>query len=118
MAKSERGKSKGKGKGKKAPDRLAKRAEEKTRLRKQMAALTARVTALEERVTALESTPAADPLLDIPGIGPRYANRLHAAGIQGVTDLGAADPVALAEQTGIPAKVIRGWIDATAASGQ
>ena len=94
-----------------------KRTKPKTSLRDQLAALMARVEALEARVeefcTAPDPAPqsAGDPLTAIPGIGPKYAERLRAAGIASVTDLIEADPETLAEQTGIPRKTIQGWID-------
>lgn len=47
----------------------------------------------------------------INGIGPAYAKRLGEAGVESVAELSAADADALAEETGISAKRISGWID-------
>lgn len=107
---------------KEARARREKRAEKKTSLRDEIAALTARVEALEARVEGLcaapEPVPQSDaaPLTSVSGIGPKYAERLTAAGVASVTDLVEADPELLAERTGISNKTIQGWIDAVGAT--
>ncbi len=60
------------------------------------------------------SAPAAgpDPLTEIVGIGPVYAQRLQAAGILTFADLAAATPAQLAEIIGARAQLasLKGWI--------
>ena len=69
-----------------------------------------------------ESGEATDPVPEEPddgsphvesinGIGPAYAKRLGEAGVESVAELSAADADTLAEETGISAKRISGWID-------
>jgi polyhydroxyalkanoate synthase len=57
----------------------------------------------------------ATELTDVEGVGPAYAERLRAAGVGSVTDLAAADPVALAAQVDIPEGRLRDIV--AAASG-
>ena len=56
----------------------------------------------------------ADKIVDIEGIGPAYAAKLNAAGIQDTDDLFAkagikANRAKLAEETGISEKLILSW---------
>jgi predicted flap endonuclease-1-like 5' DNA nuclease len=71
---------------------------------------------------AAESAEAAGPVSEEPadgsphvesisGIGPAYAKRLEEAGVESVAELSAADADTLAEETGISAKRVSGWID-------
>lgn len=53
----------------------------------------------------------AQALTDLTGIGPAYAKRLAGAGIQSIDELGAADPQATAEATGLSEQRVRRWID-------
>ena len=61
--------------------------------------------------TSATSAPSVD-LQTIEGIGPSYAERLQAAGVDDATDLAAADAEDLAAETGIGERRIRGWIEA------
>lgn len=56
-------------------------------------------------------TASGEPVDSIKGIGPAYADRLAAAGVETVSDLAVADADELAEQTDISATRIQGWID-------
>ncbi len=49
-------------------------------------------------------------LTDVGGIGETYAERLREAGIETVADLANADPVDLAEATGVGESRIRDWV--------
>jgi len=49
------------------------------------------------------------PVIDIEGIGPEYAQRLAEAGVTTTEQLRAASAARLAAQTGIPQKTIRTW---------
>ncbi|WP_226040508.1 DUF4332 domain-containing protein [Natrinema sp. DC36] len=52
-----------------------------------------------------------EPVVEIKGIGPAYADRLAGAGVDTVGELAAADAAELAEQTDISETRIQGWID-------
>ncbi|WP_255170280.1 helix-hairpin-helix domain-containing protein [Natrononativus amylolyticus] len=52
-----------------------------------------------------------EPVNSIKGIGPAYADRLAAEGVETVSDLATADAAALAEGTDISETRIQGWID-------
>ncbi|NEU57621.1 helix-hairpin-helix domain-containing protein [Halorussus sp. MSC15.2] len=52
-----------------------------------------------------------EPLEDVKGIGPAYAQRLRDAGVADVTELANADAERLAEETGLSDKRISSWID-------
>ena len=76
----------------------------------------------ETETPAAESAEATGPVPEEPddgsphvesinGIGPAYAKRLEEAGVESVAELSAADADTLAEETGISAKRISGWID-------
>lgn len=54
---------------------------------------------------------APEPVDDIKGIGPAYADRLADADVETVADLAAADAKRLADETDISEKRIQGWID-------
>lgn len=56
--------------------------------------------------------PAPEPVTAISGIGPAYAEKLAAAGIESVDDLRDADPASAAEESGISEGRISGWIEA------
>lgn len=73
----------------------------------------------EDTATTQETTatsPATDagtdePVQEIKGIGPAYAETLGEAGIETVTDLAAADAAAVAADTDISETRIQDWID-------
>ncbi|MFC6769333.1 helix-hairpin-helix domain-containing protein [Natrinema soli] len=52
-----------------------------------------------------------EPVVEIKGIGPAYADRLAGAGIDTIGELADADAAELAEQTDISETRIQGWID-------
>ena len=52
-----------------------------------------------------------DPVDDIKGIGPAYAERLADAGVSTVPELADADAAELDDATGIGENRIQGWID-------
>ena len=52
-----------------------------------------------------------EPVNVIKGIGPAYADRLAAEGVETVADLTEADAESLSEGTDISPKRIQGWID-------
>jgi predicted flap endonuclease-1-like 5' DNA nuclease len=52
-----------------------------------------------------------DPVEEIKGIGPAYAERLGEAGVHTVSDLADADAADLGEATGLGENRVRGWID-------
>ena len=57
---------------------------------------------------------AAPDLTDVAGVGPAYADRLRAAGVETVADLAAADPVVLAGEADIPEGRLREIVAAAA----
>jgi predicted flap endonuclease-1-like 5' DNA nuclease len=58
------------------------------------------------------TTPEADDLQAISGIGPTYARRLQEAGIQTFADLAGATPSDIIQITGARGEeTVRGWID-------
>lgn len=61
---------------------------------------------------AAPSGQADEPLTAIDGIGPAYEERLQESGITSVTDLAAADPDELAEESGISSTRVARWIEA------
>jgi polyhydroxyalkanoate synthase len=73
-----------------------------------------------EEATAAE-TPGGEPVADaddddhgveiISGIGPAYAERLHAAGVESVSDLAAADPAHLAGDIDVGVERVRRWVE-------
>ncbi|WP_232701015.1 helix-hairpin-helix domain-containing protein [Halobacterium wangiae] len=52
-----------------------------------------------------------EPVTDLDGIGPAYAERLENAGVSTVAELAAADPEELAEQIDLSAKRVGRWVD-------
>ena len=52
-----------------------------------------------------------NPVEEIKGIGPAYAERLGEAGVHTVSDLADADAADLGEATGLGENRVRGWID-------
>jgi len=52
-----------------------------------------------------------EPVTEIKGIGPAYADRLAGAGVETVAELAVSDAAELADQTDISEKRIQGWID-------
>lgn len=52
-----------------------------------------------------------EALQDIKGIGPSYETTLSEAGVETVDELADADADALADDTGLSTKRIRGWIE-------
>jgi len=63
-----------------------------------------------ELESAVEETER-EPVDEIKGIGPAYADRLSGAGVETVAELAASDATELSEQTDISEKRIQGWID-------
>lgn len=61
---------------------------------------------------ATASTPT---LTEVKGIGPVYATRLAAAGVNTVDDLAARDPNELASAAEVPVARARGWIESARA---
>ena len=53
-------------------------------------------------------------LTAVPGVGPAYAERLRAAGLETASDLAAADPVELAGAADVPEGRLRDIVDAAA----
>ncbi|WP_115865632.1 helix-hairpin-helix domain-containing protein [Halorussus litoreus] len=64
-----------------------------------------------EEVAAEESESAGEPLEDVKGIGPAYAERLRSAGVADVAELATADADRLAEETDLSEKRISRWIE-------
>lgn len=73
----------------------------------------AEVDAEETDAEAEEDTPTADgneaSVESVSGIGPAYAERLEAAGVETVADLLAADPEAIAAESDLSEKRVSGW---------
>lgn len=65
----------------------------------------------DEGSTGDGSGPSDEALQDIKGIGPSYETTLSEAGVETVDELADADADALADDTGLSTKRIRGWID-------
>lgn len=63
------------------------------------------------RVVTPPSTPQADELLRVDGIGPAYAAKLNAAGITTLSGLVEAGPERVAAIVELPASRVQGWID-------
>lgn len=63
------------------------------------------------------AAPVSVDLESIEGIGPAYAGRLREAGVADGADLVAADAEALAAETGIAERRIRGWVERTVDRG-
>jgi len=61
-----------------------------------------------------EAEASGDPVQSIKGIGPAYAERLNNEGIVTVTELAAADAVALSDAIDVPESVVAKWIDRAA----
>jgi predicted flap endonuclease-1-like 5' DNA nuclease len=51
-----------------------------------------------------------DPVKDIKGIGPAYADRLGTVGIETIADLADADPEAVAAETDISETRVTEWV--------
>ena len=58
---------------------------------------------------AVEETDAGLETLD--GVGPAYAKRLRAAGVESAADLAAADPGALADETEVSESRLEDWVE-------
>ena len=58
-----------------------------------------------------ESTPLVEDVQTIKGIGPAYADRLAEVDIETVGDLLEGDVEAIAEETGIAAARVEGWME-------
>ena len=54
--------------------------------------------------------PEPDDLTAVKGIGPVYANKLHATGVTTFRALAEANPQVLAEELGVAADMVSGWI--------
>ncbi|MFB6108803.1 MAG: class III poly(R)-hydroxyalkanoic acid synthase subunit PhaC [Haloplanus sp.] len=59
--------------------------------------------------------PAGTDLQTLDGIGPAYAERLHAAGVDSVEELAEADPVVVAADADVDEGRVRRWVDEAAA---
>jgi len=71
---------------------------------------------VEEPTPEGEADPAAtegDDLEELKGIGPTYAERLRAGGIQSIPDLAETDVETLAELAEVPASRAEGWLEQT-----
>jgi len=82
------------------------------------AATEAETEAEAEKATDEEESPAeadavadGEPVENVSGIGPAYAQRLADAGVETVGQLLAADPAGLAERTDVSEKRIGRWQD-------
>lgn len=65
---------------------------------------------IEESDTS-PTTQGGDDLESIDGIGPAYAARLRAAGVDDVAALGSMDAHDVARQSGIAERRIRSWVE-------
>lgn len=70
----------------------------------------------EPEPPAFRVTPSV-PVESIDGIGPVFAKRLTAAGIDSVARLAAASPDAVAEAAGVSSARARSWIDQASDQG-
>lgn len=52
-----------------------------------------------------------DPLKELPGVGSTYAKRLQSAGYDSLTDVAAADPETLADETGAHESETQAWVE-------
>lgn len=52
-----------------------------------------------------------DPVTEIKGIGPAYADRLHGQGIETVSQLADADPAAIAAETDLGEGRVSDWVE-------
>ena len=52
-----------------------------------------------------------EPVTSINGIGPKYGEKLDAAGVTTVDDLASADPQALSEASGITESRLVRWVE-------
>jgi hypothetical protein len=52
-----------------------------------------------------------DPLMQLPGLGSRYAQRLRSAGYTSIGELADADPAVLTEETGANEKRTSEWVE-------
>jgi len=59
--------------------------------------------------TEAEGSP--DPVTELNGIGPAYAERLSGQGIETVGELAVADPEAIAAETDLGAKRVSSWVE-------
>jgi polyhydroxyalkanoate synthase len=77
-------------------------------------------TAAEPRGETASSADAAEELAeeydltDLEGVGSAYADRLRDAGVETIPELAEADPVELADATGVGESRVRGWIEQAA----
>jgi predicted flap endonuclease-1-like 5' DNA nuclease len=67
--------------------------------------------AAEEADEATAESDASQPVENVKGIGPAYAERLAEAGVHTIADLAAADAAELAEQTSLSEKRITRWVE-------
>jgi predicted flap endonuclease-1-like 5' DNA nuclease len=63
-----------------------------------------------EKEPEAEAEEASEPVQDIKGIGPAYAERLSELGIETVDELADADSATVAEETDISETRIEQWI--------
>lgn len=66
--------------------------------------------AAEEPATPPTATAVEDPVTRIDGLGPMYAERLLAQGVQTLRELGAQDAGKLAKATGVSPKLVKRWV--------
>lgn len=68
-------------------------------------------SASEATASAADAEEASDPVTDVKGIGPAYAERLAEAGVENIADLAGANAESLEAATDISANRIQRWID-------
>jgi predicted flap endonuclease-1-like 5' DNA nuclease len=68
-------------------------------------------TAPSDAADAGSTDRTAEPIDSIKGIGPTYADRLAAVGIETVADLADADPQRIAEETDISETRVSNWVE-------
>lgn len=68
----------------------------------------------EEPATPPAAKPVGDPVTLIDGLGPMYAERLLAQGVQTLPELAAQDGGKLAKATGISPKLVKRWVGVAA----
>lgn len=65
----------------------------------------------EPEVTTDEPQGSTDPVTEIKGIGPAYADRLHGQDIETVGQLADADPAAIAAETDLGEGRVSDWVE-------
>lgn len=67
--------------------------------------------AADEEADDAEPDGSTDPVTELNGIGPAYAERLSGQGIETVGELAVADPEAIAAETDLGAKRVADWVE-------